>query len=680
MPARCCRLLFPGFAFVLLLWACTSAGAQSYSETILYTVQTVTGNGGDPNAVIQASDGNFYTTTFYGGASSGGAFGMGSGTVLRMSPAGAVAVLHVFCADTPCTEPTNPSGNLIQATDGNLYGISTYGGLYGQGTVFKVTIGGTVTTLYSFCAKTDCPDGAEPEGNLVQGMDGALYGHAMYGGSGNAGTIFKVTLAGKESVVYELNGTSVSSTPVQGSDGNFYGTASGGTYSAGQIYKLTTAGYFSTVYSFCSVVVSSVCTDGSYPQDSTLVEGTDGEFYGTTSSGGTGTGYSFPSGGGTLFKITTGGMLTTLHSFCSVTNCADGAAPSSGVTLGSDGAFYGFATAGGGPADEGVFYRFTGNSESSTFDTSWDFCQQNQVGVCTDVVQPATQAVQGQDGNFYASDDQYYADGAPYAGAIFKMVSTIGLPGPIVLTLSSSTVVEGGTFTLGYSAVNATSDTMQQCFASSSGTFAGWSGILTASPSVQTVTLTAPEATGAYSLALTCGGIESSSVNLQVDAGTPVNTKTTLVASPNPAAVGKAVTFTATVAPVSGSTKPTGAVRFYYGSVLLGSAALSDGSASFTVPTQELPVGSYVVTANYSQTENFNVSSGSATAVILADATTTALVANPTSLTPPAAVTFTATVARQGGAMGVPTGSVSFYVGTALLGDREFERQRRGNV
>jgi uncharacterized repeat protein (TIGR03803 family) len=650
---------------VALPLAFTPAHAQSYSETILYTIQNVTPDGGDPNGLIEASDGNFYTSTFYGGASTGGVIDMGSGTVLRISPAGAVTVLHTFCAESPCTEPTNPDGNLVQATNGNLYGTASYGGLYGQGAVFVVTPSGTVTTLYSFCEDTDCPDGAEPEGNLVQGIDGALYGHAAYGGSDNGGTIFKLTLAGKQSVVYNLGGLTVSSTPVQGSDGNFYGTASGGAYSAGQVYKLTTGGYLTTLYSFCSVVVSSVCTDGSDPQDSALVEGTDGEFYGTTSSGGTGTGYAFPSGGGTLFKVTTGGKLTTLYNFCMDTNCADGAAPSSGPTLGSDGAFYGFTTSGGGPSQEGTFYRFIGNSQAATFDTSWDFCQQVQVGNCTDVVQPSVQLVQGSDGNFYASDDTSYASGAPNGSAFFKMVSASALPAPITLTPSSGSVGVGTMFTLGYSVVNATSDTMKQCLASSSGSFTGWSGVLTASTSKQTATLTAPETTGVYSLALTCGGIESGFATLTV---TGKASSTALQASPNPASVGQSVTLKATV--TGSGTTPTGSVTFASGSTVIGTAKLSAGTASYAASTAALPPGTYPVSASYSGDATYSASASPGSSVTLNVApTTTALTASPTTVTPPGTVSLQATVKRSAsGATGTPTGSVSFYYLTNMLG------------
>jgi uncharacterized repeat protein (TIGR03803 family) len=652
-------------ALAAILCGGATAQAQSYNETILYSIQDVTPDGGDPNGLIEASDGNFYTTTFYGGASTGGVIDMGSGTVLRVTPAGAVTILHTFCAASPCTEPTNPTGNLIQATDGNLYGTASYGGLYGQGAVFKVTLSGTVTTLYSFCGQADCPDGAEPEGSLVQGIDGALYGHAAYGGAGNGGTIFMVTMAGKQSVVYDLGGLALSSTPVQGSDGNFYGTASGGANNAGQIYKLTTAGYLTTVYSFCSVVASSVCTDGSEPQDSPLVEGTDGEFYGTTSAGGKGTGYSFPSGAGTLFKVTTSGKLTTLYNFCTDTNCADGAVPSSGPTLGSDGAFYGFTTTGGGPSQEGTFYRFLGTSNGSTYDTSWDFCEQVQLGFCTDVVQPSALLVQGSDGNFYSSDDTSYAQGSPNGSAFFKMVSTSALPAPITLTPSPGTVAQGTMFTLVYSVANATSDTMKQCMASSNGSFAGWSGAISGSTSKQTLTLTAPNTSATYLLALTCGGVESGFATLTV---TGKASSTALQASPNPASVGQSVSLKATV--TGSGTNPTGTVTFASGSTLIGTAKLSAGAASYTASTAALPPGTYPVSASYSGDATYSASVSTPSSVTLnAAPTATTLTANPTTVAPPATVTLTATVKRSAsGATGTPTGSVTFSSGSVTIG------------
>jgi uncharacterized repeat protein (TIGR03803 family) len=175
--------------------------------------------------------------------------------------------------------------SLIQGADGNLYGTTGAGGTYDQGTVFKVTPTGTLTSLYSFCLKTNCTDGSGPQAGLVQAADGDFYGTTYTGGTKNLGTVFKITATGQ----------------------------------------------LTTLHSF-------VAADGAYPDAPLLEYG--GNFYGTTSALGTTSinGYTYSTG--TIFEITPGGKLTILHSFCSHTNCADGSQPNAGL-LEYDGNFYG---------------------------------------------------------------------------------------------------------------------------------------------------------------------------------------------------------------------------------------------------------------------------------------------------------------------------------------------------
>lgn len=133
-------------------------------------------NGG----LMQAADGNFYGTTSRGGAE-------GVGTVFAMTPEGAFTTLHSFCLR--CGDGSIPSDGLAQATDGDLYGVTTIGGLSNDGTLFKITAQGTLTTLYSFCSQPGCSDGYQPNAALAQSTDGSLYGTTMKGGWG---TVFKV--------------------------------------------------------------------------------------------------------------------------------------------------------------------------------------------------------------------------------------------------------------------------------------------------------------------------------------------------------------------------------------------------------------------------------------------------------------------------------------------------------
>lgn len=139
-------------------------------------------NGKGPSGLIQASDGNFYGTTYYGG-------GRRSGTVFKITPAGVLTTLYQFCSQSGCTDGSNPIAGLIQATDGNLYGTTSTGGAHPSGTIFRITLTGTLTTLHSFSGT----DGSSPSGALVQGTDGNFYGTTTFGGPDHFGTVFRLS-------------------------------------------------------------------------------------------------------------------------------------------------------------------------------------------------------------------------------------------------------------------------------------------------------------------------------------------------------------------------------------------------------------------------------------------------------------------------------------------------------
>jgi uncharacterized repeat protein (TIGR03803 family) len=229
----------------------------------------------------------------------------------------------------------HPYGALLQGADGNFYGTALQGGENGFGTVFKMTAAGAESIVYSFGANAS-GDGKFPLAGLVQGSDGMLYGTTFSGGAVAAGTVFKVTPQGVESVLYSFaegnDAVSPSSGLVLDAAGNLYGTTlGGGTHGWGTVYKVTPRGTESVLWSFADV------PDGSYPQ-SNLILGTDGNFYGTTGMGGT-------AGKGTAFRITPAGSLTILHSF-GVT-AGDGISPLGGLTPSPNGNFYGTTDSGG---------------------------------------------------------------------------------------------------------------------------------------------------------------------------------------------------------------------------------------------------------------------------------------------------------------------------------------------
>jgi uncharacterized repeat protein (TIGR03803 family) len=247
----------------------------------------------------------------------------------------------------------------VQGSDGSFYGTTSHGGTYTNGTVFKISTNGTLTTLHSFGSVLDTNgfpiDGVFPSAALVQGSDGYFYGTTSYGGTnGGWGTVYKISTDGALTSLYSfgsvqdanglpLDGANPYAGLVQGSDGYFYGTTCGAgsfpyTYmgSWGTVFKISTDGVLTALHSFAGG------NDGGWPMAG-LVQGSDGYFYGTT-CGGNGHSKDPEPGPGTVFKISTNGTLTTLHSFGSVpgTNSfpIDGANPH-GLVRGSDGNFYG---------------------------------------------------------------------------------------------------------------------------------------------------------------------------------------------------------------------------------------------------------------------------------------------------------------------------------------------------
>ena len=325
---------------------------------VVTTLHSFGGNDGSgPQAgLLQGADGNFYGTAYGGGA-------YNNGTVFRITRSGALTTLHSFNV----TDGSGPVGMLVEASDGNFYGTTQFGGAFDffGGTIFRITPSGTLTTLYSFCAQSGCTDGLDPLGGLVQASDGNFYGTTVLGGvnvgcgaNSGCGTLFQITPAGTLTTLYSFcaqpnctDGTLPGQPLMQASDGNLYGTTTdGGTGpqclgypGCGTIFRTTLAGTITTLYSFQG------SPDGSLPSGR-LVQASDGNFYGTTYTGGTGGNCQLNCG--TVFKVTPDGVLTILHSFYG----PDGSNPQSGVVLARDGSFYG-TTSRGGTYGYGTVFR-----------------------------------------------------------------------------------------------------------------------------------------------------------------------------------------------------------------------------------------------------------------------------------------------------------------------------------
>jgi uncharacterized repeat protein (TIGR03803 family) len=369
---------------------------QISTNGVLNTLYSFTnGNDGEfPYGVlVQGSDGSFYGTTEDGGTNN-------LGTVFQITTNGALTSLYSFPGGY---DGAYPQAVLSQGSDGNFYGTTSSFlpgfSSYGNGTVFKISGNGAYTNLYSF---TGGSDGENPTAGLVQGSDGSFYGTTEAGGSTNHnyqtgtsgfGTVFNISINGVETVLYAFTGGIDGADPnglVQGSDGNFYGTTSSGGNTNlndgdgyGAVFQISTNGALTSLYSFTGT------TDGAIPYAG-LAQGSDGSFYGTTWQGGI-------NNWGTVFKISPAGALTTLYSF---TDGNDGANPYAGLVRGGDGNFYG-TTEGGGTNHAGTVFKISSNGAlTSLYSFPTGFTQRHGPYY---IAHPATRLVQGSDGDFYGT-------------------------------------------------------------------------------------------------------------------------------------------------------------------------------------------------------------------------------------------------------------------------------------
>lgn len=297
----------------------------------------------------------------------GAMYGTTPGEIFRITPEGQARIVY---------SPLQTPNALLLANNGNFY-VTTMDyafvtcGLVGQvscGSVFSLSPHGTLTSLLSFQPSTE---GAGPS-TLVQGPDGNFYGTTVYGGANPC-------------------------KPWVG---------------CGTVFKITPAGQLTTLYNFCS---QKNCADGSFPTG--LVMGSDGAFYGTAYQSGE------TQAIGTVFKITSTGKFTILHTFCSLPNCADGFMPRGPLALGSDGNFYGTTESNGPNNANGTIFKVT---PTGSFTTLYIFCAQTR---CSDGAGPNGGLIQASDGNFYGTT---YAGGnditacnfSAGCGTIFKITPT----------------------------------------------------------------------------------------------------------------------------------------------------------------------------------------------------------------------------------------------------------------
>ncbi|WP_180539803.1 choice-of-anchor tandem repeat GloVer-containing protein [Nevskia soli] len=710
------------------------SGDLNYQASNTSLVQTVTSSvqsplttlysfagpdGSSPSGPLTlGTDGNFYGTTQTGGANS-------QGSIFKISPAGALTTIYSFSGP----DGAAPLSSLAFGSNGSLYGTTSIGGTTNNGTVFQITTAGALTTLYSFSG----PDGSSPATGLLLGTDGNFYGTTSSGGSnGPYGTIFKITPAGTLTQLYSFQGSdgaNPSAALTLGSDGNFYGsTVSGAANNNGGIFRITPGGALTPLYSFAG-------PDGSAPFGA-LTLGTDGNFYGTTSSGGTNALY------GTVFKIAPTGALTTIYNFAG----ADGSGSKAGLYLGSDGNFYGTTTSGGANAQFGTIfsitpsgalntlYSFAGPDGSNpaaalTLGADGNFYMTTASGaangfgsVCRLAVTPAftnmvisssaTPSSYGASVELTATISSPSNSVIPTGSVVF---SDSGSPLATVPLTAGSAVFTTSSFSPGSQSISA-AYSGDQNFKPSAGTFLqaispanAVIGLVTSlNPSVygQPVTFTAnitpPQgaasptgtvtftdgATNLGTVTLSAGsasvtptgllpGTQSISVAYSGDANylsgnaalsqvvTQAQSATKLVSSVGQPSYGQSVTFTASVSAVSAPGAPTGTVTFTNGAATLGVVPLTSGSASLT--TSVLGPGTQSVAAVYSGDTNFQPSTGTTSETVGAAPTTMTVTSsqNPSSYNQ--AVTIYATVGTPAGT-GPATGTVTFTKGSTTLG------------
>ena len=423
------RALFLAIVMAVPVMA-TAASAASVNGVYRFAAtgpatQSNYAKGNSPHSeLLQASDGNFYGTTEFGGSGPCPTFPAGGyagcGTIFRINAkTGVETVIFNFPFDTPTNSAPDgayPTAGLIQGKDGFLYGVAAGGGLanggygcngaFGCGTVFRISLTGTFTLLHQFCGDASCDpltEGGKPMNHLVQEADGTLYGVTFEGGQFGEGTLFSVSLSGALTTLHDfVYGAGDGDEPIAallvGHDGStLYGTtAFGGAFNAGLVFSYGAGGY-KIIHSF----------DGSVSATpfGALIYGADGLLYGTTASG---------SSGGSLYSLDTNGGTFAVDAIFA------GGEPAAGLLLGSDGMMY------------GTLESSEVSSDGSTY--SYDpvtKAMKAQVGFTTTTgAAPVAALVEGKDGFLYGTNTLYGGSGknGVDAGSLYRIGPALKQP------------------------------------------------------------------------------------------------------------------------------------------------------------------------------------------------------------------------------------------------------------
>ena len=534
---RACLVRNPPSVWMLLaiLWVC--APIYLWSQT---AVTTPVGYARPSVGMLQAGDGNFYAPSQPIYESCVNDTTHLCSYIYAMSPSGTPSLFHSFqpISSTPMANPTNSDGieptALIVGTDGSLYGACMGGGPGGFGTIFRIDLAQNFTVLKSFGITSNTLDpGAQPL-SLIQGADGNFY---FTNGLG----VYQLTTSGDVNTVYTFptvnsvnpNGSDPTSI-VQGNDGNFYLTlrtapqTTQGGGAQGALAKLTPGGVLTILHIF-----AADGSEGDQPMGP-LAEGSDGSFYGLTLFSANNS-----TSPGTAFKAGSDGSFQVLHPFTSYAGNRDGV-----LTLGSDGNFYGATVEGGDttsancqPAGCGTLYQMTSSGMVTIlhqFEGGAADPTNPPMPPTIDGASPTTPLVQTSGGSFYGT-----SLGNTQSQPIVDQTSlTPALPSPVQLTFDPPQVNAGNPTTLSWKVLNAFSLTAQQCGASIVGSSKGageWSGPQTgnmANGAYSGSAVITPTAGGTFTYALTCGGIETGFGILAVHGTDPLQITTSSL--PNP--------------------------------------------------------------------------------------------------------------------------------------------------
>jgi uncharacterized repeat protein (TIGR03803 family) len=426
--------------------------------------------------LLLANDGNIYFVSASGGKR--------YGAVGKLAPDGTLTAHYAFNADA--SESVSTFAGLIQASDGNLYGTSFLGGSEGGGTVFRVTLGGTYTLLRSL--GVSATDAALPYAGVTQGPDGRLYGTTMRGGLNDNGTIFRINLDGTDfAIIHQFdgsNGDHPQGRLIVGANGELYGTTlQGGSGNRGTIYRISTAGVFTQVYSFPSLSAFNtggiaINTTGANPR-SALLLAADGNYYGTAYQGG-------PGGYGTVYRMTPAGVVSVFHGFTGPSH--DGGFPLAGLIQDPAGNFYG-TTERGGYLDLGSAYRL--DAGGTQFSLLHGFVDSSADGST-----PYGGLLLANNFIYGVS----YSDSLLGQGVIFKLDTGIdtgtGRALPVELSVSTAEIVRGSSATLTWSSASAATCTAAGSWTNGATTTSGTLTVTPTAPGIYTYVLSCTDGAG----------------------------------------------------------------------------------------------------------------------------------------------------------------------------------------